>query len=166
MRNPTASEIGKAVIRQMQRHRGITLIELMVVVVIIGILAGIAYPSYTRYVTEARRADGQSGLLQMAGRLEKFFSHCGTYDVDIATAANSFNLCTGLELLNDNSPDRNYVMTIASRPLPATIANSYVITAAPSGAQANDTDCVNLTLNSQGVKGQSGPNAQGRCWKR
>lgn len=164
MRNATAPKAGKTAIPQRMRHRGFTLIEVMVVVLIIAILAGIAYPSYTRYVIETRRADGQAGALQLAGRLEKFFTQCGTYDVDIVTAAGTFNGCTGLELSTANSPDGNYTMTIVAGA--NGIATSYQIRAQPIGPQANDADCLILTLGSDGVKGQTGPNTQNRCWRR
>ncbi|WP_328716963.1 type IV pilin protein [Halomonas elongata] len=50
---------------------GFTLLELMVVVAIIAILAGAAYPRYMDAVGEARLADGRSALMALAGRLER-----------------------------------------------------------------------------------------------
>ena len=63
--------------------KGFTLIELMIVLVIMGILATLAYTSYQRNVIESRRSDAQIGLTQLAALEEKFFSQCNTYVVDI-----------------------------------------------------------------------------------
>ena len=143
------------------RQRGFTLIELMVVVVIVAILAGVVYPSYTQYVMRARRADGQSGLMQLQGQEEKFFTQCGVYTTSIDTG--TISGCTGLGYPAAKSPDLNYNLSISTL---AADKLSYTATAQPQGAQANDSDCLNLTLKSTGDKGQSGPNTQGKCWQK
>ena len=55
-------------------NSGFTLIELMVVVVIISILAGIAYPSYKNYTIKSKRSDAYSALTEAATDQEKFYS--------------------------------------------------------------------------------------------
>ena len=166
MRNPTASKIGKAVIRQMQRHRGFTLIELMVVVAIVAILAGIAYPSYTRYVTDTRRSEGQRLLFLAAAQQEKFFTECGFYASNFSTTALNCP-ASNLGIPNTLADVTHYSLAPIVPLAGLTIANSFQLTATALTTQApNDTDCANLRLDSRGVKGQTGPNAQGRCWRR
>lgn len=144
-----------------RQNAGFTLIELMIVVVIVAILAGIAYPSYTRYVIEARRADGQAALLQVAAQLEKFYSQCGRYTT--AITGGRISDCDGLGATTALSTDQHYLLSVAAGPS-GDIATSHAITATRQGPQTNDTECGNLTYNSRGEKGQTG--ASTRCWKQ
>jgi len=57
-----------------RRQNGFTLIELMVTVVIIGILASIAFPSYQEFVKRGNRTEGQAFLSEVAARQERYFA--------------------------------------------------------------------------------------------
>ncbi len=57
----------------MNKNKGFTLIELMIVVAIIAILAAIAYPSYTQYKIRTNRADVQTEMMGIAQRLQSFY---------------------------------------------------------------------------------------------
>jgi type IV pilus assembly protein PilE len=66
-----------------QHIRGITLIELMIVVVIIGVLASIAYPSYRAHVQRAKRTEAISALMQIATEQERVYLNENTYTADL-----------------------------------------------------------------------------------
>jgi type IV pilus assembly protein PilE len=63
----------------MKVQRGFTLIELMVVVIIVAILAGIGFPAYTDYVRRGKITEAISGLSQQRVKMEQFFQDNRTY---------------------------------------------------------------------------------------
>ena len=122
-------------------NNGFTLIELMIVIAIIGILAGIGYPSYLSHVNKGKRADAINALLSEAGRMEEFYMNSDTY--------------TGATVGSATSTEGNYGIAV-------TIAGggfSYLLTATPVGT---DAECLTLTYDSLGVKGSTGSSSD--CW--
>ena len=63
----------------MKKQKGFTLVELMVVVVIVGILAVVAFPSYSDYVTRGRLIEAKSGLSDGRVKMEQSFQDNRTY---------------------------------------------------------------------------------------
>lgn len=62
------------------KQSGITLIELMVAVAIVGILGAIAIPSYRDYVTRGRIPQATNNLATLRVHLEQYFQDNRTYE--------------------------------------------------------------------------------------
>ncbi|MBU0500092.1 MAG: type IV pilin protein [Gammaproteobacteria bacterium] len=141
-----------------RKGRGFTLIELMVVVAIVAILASIAYPSYVEQARKARRTDAQVFLMEVANRQEQYLLDRKSYTNNTTQLGYSANPAV--------SPEGYYSVAAAIAGCGA--APCYLLTATPiSGkAQASDSKCTTLTLNSQGVKEAtgSGSDPDTECW--
>jgi len=136
----------------MKDIRGFTLIELMIVVVIIGLLIGIAIPSYQAYVLRSHRADGQAVLIDISAREERFLAQNNTYTTVLSAA-------TGLNMGTTTSPDGYYNLSVAAC-AGGTIATCYLVTATATGGQTGDTACLTITYSSTGIKSGT----TGDCW--
>ena len=63
--------------------RGMTLVELMIVVAIVGILAAIAYPSYREFTARATRNEAKAALLKVATNQERFYLQNNAFTCDL-----------------------------------------------------------------------------------
>lgn len=127
-------------------NAGFTLIELMVTVAVIGILAGIAYPSYQNYVIRAQRSAAQQLMLNIASREEQFLLDSRQYTQTLSGGI--FNTppegwtCTAATCGN-----ARYNVSVAADN--AATPPTFVITATAIGQQVSDG---NLTVNNSGQK--------------
>ncbi len=122
--------------------RGFSLLEIMVAVVIIGIIAAIAIPSYTGYVTRTTRADAVTALQTVALFQEKNMAENGRYD----TIA---NLVANVGLTNPNADaDRNYDIAVNLG------AGNTTFTAIATPNAANFTDTIAFAVRSDGQVGK------------
>jgi type IV pilus assembly protein PilE len=119
-----------------RRGHGFTLIELMIALAIAAILASVAYPSYLSQVAKGRRADGKQALVELAQKLERFYTERGTYAG--ATLGGAGGLYPAV------SPGGFYALTVSSQ-----TADGFVIAAAPRGNQLGDA-CSTLGYNQLG----------------
>jgi type IV pilus assembly protein PilE len=76
----------------MKSNRGITLIELLTVILIVGILAAIAIPAYTNYLQRARRADAKTALEQLRASQEMYRAEKGSYSTDLLQLVTSWGV--------------------------------------------------------------------------
>lgn len=114
----------------MQKQLGVTLMELMVVIAIIGILAAFAFPAYEQHVMEARRQDGISTILEAQLHIESFITE------------NNANPATGWTTIPSESPSGFYDIVYT----PGAAIGEYRIDANAKGAQTSDTGCTNIYI--------------------
>ncbi len=131
---------------------GVTLMELMIVVVIVGILAAVGYPNYRNFVDRAKRTEAKAALLQIATNQERFYLNNNTYTNDLT------NL--GFPVAGTYETDSgSYDVTIA----PGADANTYSASATFKLGGSEAGKCLTFTINATGVKA-SAPYAD--CWTR
>ncbi len=123
---------------EVKNQQGFTLIELMIVVAIIGILAGIAYPSYQDSIKKSRRADAKGALMGFANAMERYYTENNSYCGAAVTDATDCPAATGAPtIFSTTSPvdggSALYNLTIASA-----TATTYNLRATPTGPQAGD----------------------------
>jgi len=140
--------------RSMRRaNAGVTLMELLTVVVIIGILSAIAIPSYRAYVFRANRAEAKTGLLAMAGSLERCFTRNNTY----------LNCGLTIPLL---APSGKYQID-ADGANGGIAAAAYALKATPQGSQTSDARCGTFLLDDRNTRNITGGTATAQeCWGR
>lgn len=127
----------------MVNQKGFTLLEIMIVVVIIGILAAIAYPSYTQHIIKSNRVDMQSEMVRIASLMQRY------------KVLNSTYLKSGQALtLGDIGVSSNYPNTNKSLyqlRLSNVTAGTWTLTASPLSA-TSQADNGAIVMNNNGQK--------------
>lgn len=126
------------------RTNGFSLIELLVAVVIVGILAAIAMPSYRNYVVRGSRAAAQTELLEMASLQEKIYLNSNAYTASV-TAAYNGTTAGGLGKTSGQTSDSKYALSLSG------VGQTFTLIATPvgGGGQAGD-GC--LTIQENGLR--------------
>ena len=127
------------------RFKGFTLIEVMIVVVVIGILSAIAWPSYQNYVRRSERSKAQQLMLEINNRQAQYIVDARTYVATVGAG--------GLGVANKDGwtcaatcTNGRYTVSVA---LTAGPPPGFTITATPTGTQVADGT---MTLTSAGAK--------------
>jgi type IV pilus assembly protein PilE len=131
--------------------RGVTLIELVVVMVVVAILASIALPGYGRYVLRAHRSEAKAALLAIAAAQEQFHLQNHRYASLLAAAPPE-----GLGI-PEGTPNGRYVMELEAQ----ADAESFTATASAVGPQARDAPCRTLAIDQSGARSAT----HADCWR-
>ncbi len=141
---------------------GMTLIELVVVIMIVGILAAVAIPSYRNYVIRSQRSDAKDALLAISTQLEKHYLQCNDYGDVLAAAPD----CAAREVQGaDVSENGWYTLRIF-----APDATGFTVTATTVAGenQAQDVDCASFSVTDRGVRralNDANNNNTDECWR-
>ena len=134
-----------------RKMQGVTLMELMIVIMIIGILAAVAYPNYRDYAARAKRNEAKAALLQIATNQERFYLNNNSYSNDMTQlgfASDPFISATG-----------SYTIDIA----PGADATNFLGTAFYNFSDNESTKCNYFDIDGRGQR-TSLPLTD--CWTR
>ena len=126
--------------------KGMTLIELVIVVAVMAILLAIAIPSYSSYMLRVHRTEAIRMLLQASMCQERIYAGLNNYDTSKCRPA---------------SEHQRYQISYVS---PDSLEQSYIAMATPKGVQLDDA-CGSLSLDQNGTKSISGDEISViKCW--
>ena len=132
-------------------QQGVTLIELMIVIVVLSILISIAYPGYQEFSARARRSEAISALLQVATNQERFYLNNQTYTTNLVNLGFA------------TSPWTTETGSYRIRVLPGADQNQFVAEADYLLPGGESSKCDIYTINSAGVKAST---PETDCWVR
>ena len=123
----------------MKKLSGLTLIELLIVIAIIGLISCIAYPSYQTYLLNTGRGNAKLTLIKAQLKQSSLHILTPSYSTDESA----------LGLID--SDDYQFSVISASN-------TTYLMQAVAQGKQVNDTDCLILTID------QDSNQTPSDCW--
>ena len=133
------------------KQNGVTLIELMIVVVVISILAAVAYPNYQEFTARAKRNEARSALLRLAVNQERFYLNNNTFTQDLT------QLGFGTTPTADTETGYYRIRVTAAN------ASNYTATATYLQGGGEALKCLTFTIDGREVK-TSAPDTN--CWER
>jgi type IV pilus assembly protein PilE len=130
-------------------NQGVTLVELLIVVAIVGILGTIAVANYRGHVIRSNRAEATAALLRIQVAQEKYYLSRNTYANNVALLGLGSTTERGL-----------YTLQIAD----GANAAGYTAQATAAGSQVSDTECQTMSIDQTGRRLPT-PGTTSRCWQ-
>jgi type IV pilus assembly protein PilE len=137
---------------------GFTLIEVMITVVIVGILAAIALPSYSQYVTRSKLMEAQGKLSDLRAQQERYFMDNRTYRAPSGDCGIDASTILATSTMNGDAGAAFDMQCVAADD------TSYTITATGRGSKGMGSFV--LTVNQTNAKTSAGPTGwtSASCW--
>ncbi len=130
---------------------GITLIEIMIVLVVVAVLAAIALPNYRESSARARRTEAKVALLQVATNQERVYLQSNSYTTDMSQLGFASAGCNPTD-----SAAYRVCVTAAD-------ADTFTAVATYQRSDAESSKCLTFEIDGRGVK-RSAPDSD--CWTR
>jgi type IV pilus assembly protein PilE len=131
----------------MKGKTGVTLIEVMIVVVIVGLLAAIAIPAYNNYVTRSRRSDAFTALETVRAAQEMYRAEKGFYAWDFEEGGATVVAGCSSDMAGDNynlyitrEADRTHYTTTAEAEATGKQAGDFYFRIDQDGDQEYSSD--------------------------
>ena len=145
---------------QKRKETGMTLVEVLIVLVIVAILAAIMLPSYQSNVRKAGRAAAKGALMDIAMRQEQYFINNKSYASSLPALGlpDPYYIDKATEVVSAAASSRAYQLTLSN-----TSVTSYDAVASTVHTQTSD-GCGNYTLKADGARSVSGSIDASVCW--
>ncbi|MBD1582519.1 type IV pilin protein [Pseudoalteromonas sp. S16_S37] len=132
------------------KGKGFTLLEALIVLVILGIVASVAYPSYKQFLVKAARSEAMVVLLDAANKQEQYFVDNRVFTDKLSDIG-----------VPEKTENGFYSMSV-------TVDDTkFEVVATPiAGPVYGDKECTALMINELGQKLSKGSASKEYCWQR
>ncbi len=109
--------------------KGFTLVELAITLLVLGVLAAVAYPTFMDSVRKGRRSEAFASVAALQQAQERWRTNRANYTTTLSDLGLPSTSSTGL-----------YTLSLEAPPAPATLATGYVVTAVAASGRSQDAD--------------------------
>ena len=151
--------LGNVMSAESGSEKGISMMSMLITMAVIAIVSSIAYPSYLEIMKKNRRSDAVLALVDLANRMERYYSEYNTYATATIGTGNTTDVRSSA-----TTKAGFYTLSIVNS---ATTAANYKIKAVRVVGELQECDdvCGDFTLTDTEVRGITGTGNVKECWK-